>query len=241
MRIGIIGPMEEEVSLLEAAFTINAEHTIGGRTYKVGTYHNHEVVLVKSGIGKVCAATAATVLVNTFKVDALINTGCAGSIDENLNIGDIVLSDKLAHHDFDLVIFNYKKGQVPEYEQYFAADHALVAKAEAVAAKLKSEGKFKQPGTKPINVVTGTILTGDQFISQKSQSIAMREFFPEARMVEMEGAAVAQVCTDFKVPCLVIRSASDTASGDCPADFTEFVQLAADNSATLLLALIDAL
>ena len=241
MRIGIIGPMDEEVALLQAAFTIKETQTIGGRTYQVGTYHDHEVVLVKSGIGKVCAATAATVLVNTFKVDAIVNSGCAGSIADQLKIGDIVLSDKLAYQDFDLTLFGYQHGQVPEYEQYFKADHALVAKAEVVGAKLKSEGKFKQPGTKAINVVTGTILTGDQFISQKEKSLAMKEIFPEACMVEMEGAAVAQVCTDFKVPFLVIRSASDTASGENPDDFNEFVQLAADNSATLLLALIDAL
>lgn len=241
MRIGIIGPMEEEVSLLQAAFTIKEEQVIGGRTYLVGSYHDHEVVLVKSGIGKVCAATAACVLVNTFTVDAVVNSGCAGSISDQLKIGDIVLSTKLAYQDFDLTIFGYQRGQVPSYEQYFEADHALVAKAEAVAAKLKSEGKFKTPGTSALQIVTGTVLTGDQFISQKAQSLAMKEFFPEAQMVEMEGAAVAQVCTDFKVPCLVIRSASDTASGESPEDFNEFVQLAADNSATLLLALIDAL
>ena len=215
--------------------------TIGGRTYQVGTYHDHEVVLVKSGIGKVCAATAATVLINTFKVDAVVNSGCAGSISDKLQIGDLVLSDKLAYQDFDLTIFNYKKGQVPEYEQYFIADHALVAKAEAVAAKLKQEGQLKQPGNALPTIVTGTILTGDQFISQKAQSLAMKEFFPEACMVEMEGAAVAQVCTDFKIPFLVIRSASDTASGTSPDDFEKFVQLAADNSAKLLLGLIDAL
>ncbi len=241
MRIGIIGPMDEEVALLQAAFTIKEPQTIGGRTYQVGTYHDHEVVLVKSGIGKVCAATAATVLVNTFKVDAIVNSGCAGSISDKLQIGDLVLSDKLAYQDFDLTIFNYKKGQVPEYEQYFIADHALVAKAEAVAAKLKQEGQLKQPGNALPTIVTGTILTGDQFISQKAQSLAMKEFFPEACMVEMEGAAVAQVCTDFKIPFLVIRSASDTASGTSPADFEKFVQLAADNSAQLLLGLIDAL
>lgn len=241
MRIGIIGPMDEEVALLQAAFTIKETQTIGGRTYQVGTYHDHEVVLVKSGIGKVCAATAATVLINTFKVDAVVNSGCAGSISDKLQIGDLVLSDKLAYQDFDLTIFNYKKGQVPEYEQYFIADHALVAKAEAVAAKLKQEGQLKQPGNALPTIVTGTILTGDQFISQKAQSLAMKEFFPEACMVEMEGAAVAQVCTDFKIPFLVIRSASDTASGTSPDDFEKFVQLAADNSAKLLLGLIDAL
>ena len=157
MRIGIIGPMDEEVALLQAAFTIKETQTIGGRTYQVGTYHDHEVVLVKSGIGKVCAATAATVLVNTFKVDAIVNSGCAGSIADQLKIGDIVLSDKLAYQDFDLTIFNYKKGQVPSYEQYFTADHALVAKAEAVAAKLKQEGKFQQPGDSLPTIVTGTI------------------------------------------------------------------------------------
>lgn len=235
MRVGIIGPMEEEVSLIANAIENKKIEVVGNREYVCGTYHDHEIILVKSGIGKVCAALAATVLVDHFKVDILVNSGCAGGIGNGLKIGDIVLSTGLAYHDFDLKIFGYKRGQVPSYEQYFMADHALIAKAEAVAATLKQEQGFEP------NIFTGVVLTGDQFISQKQICLDMKQDFPEAQVTEMEGAAVAQVCNDFNVPCLVIRSVSDTAQGDSPEVFEQFVQLAADNSAKLLLALIDAL
>lgn len=235
MRIGIIGPMEEEVTLLKAAIENQSVVNIGNRDYISGSYSGHEVVLVKSGIGTVCAAEAALTLALHFKCDAIINSGCAGGIGPGLKIGDIVISNKLAYHDFDLKIFGYKRGQVPSYEQYFNADHALIAKAEAVAAKLQSDEGFEP------NVCTGDVLTGDQFIANKPLCVAMREDFPEAMVTEMEGAAVAHVCCDFKVPFLVIRSVSDTADGDSPKVFDEFVQLAADNSAKLLLALIKAM
>lgn len=235
MRIGIIGPMEEEVTLLTAAFENKTTTTIGNRDYISGTYKGHEVVLVKSGIGKVCAANAALVLCLNFKVDALINSGCAGGIGDGLKIGDIVLSDKLAYHDFDLKIFGYEQGQVPSYEQYFKGDHALIAKAQAVAAELKKDKGFEP------NVVTGDVLTGDQFIADKQKCLDMKKIFTNAQVTEMEGAAVAHVCNDFKVPCLVIRSVSDTADGQSPADFNQFVQLASDNSAKLVLGLIEAL
>ncbi len=235
MRIGIIGPMEEEVTLLKAAIENQSVENIGNREYISGSFGGHDVVLVKSGIGKVCAAEAALALALRFKCDAIINTGCAGGIGDGLKIGDIVLSTDLAYHDFDLKIFGYKRGQVPSYEQYFHADHALIAKAEAVAAKLKADEGFEP------NVTTGAVLSGDQFIADKPLCVAMRGDFPEAKVTEMEGAAVAQVCTDFKIPFLVIRSVSDTADGDSPKVFDEFVQLAADNSAKLLLSLIKAL
>ena len=235
MRVGIIGPMIEEVTLLLKAITNQSETTLGGRQYISGNYKNHEVVLVKSGIGKICAAEAAAVLILNFKVDAVINTGCAGGIGEGMHIGDIVLSTKLAYHDFDLKLFGYKRGQVPEYEQYFVADPHLVETAQNAAASLKAAGNFEP------NVRTGVVLSGDQFSSDKAKCLDMKKDFPEAQVTEMEGAAVAQVCNDFKVPCLIIRSASDTAEGEAPELFEQFVQLAADNSAKLLLATIEQL
>lgn len=235
MRIGIIGPMDEEVSLLLSVITDQNETVVGGRKYISGKYAGHEVVLVKSGIGKICAAEAALVLILQFKVDAVLNTGCAGGIGEGMKIGDLVLSSKLAYHDFNLCIFGYKRGQVPEYEQYFTADPHLLEVAQKVAANLKAQGKFDP------EVRVGVVLSGDQFISEKAVSLDMKKYFPEAQVTEMEGAAVAQVCTDFKVPFLIIRSASDNAEGETPEVFDKFVQLAADNSARLVEGLIAAL
>lgn len=235
MRIGIIGPMDEEVSLLLSVIGNQKETELGGRKYVSGTYANHDVVLVKSGIGKICAAEAALTLILQFKVDAVINTGCAGGIGDGIKIGDIVLSSKLAYHDFDLRIFGNKRGQVPDYDQYFNADAHLIEVAQKAAQQLKDAGKFTP------EVRTGVVLTGDQFIADKATCLEFKKDFPDAQVTEMEGAAVAHVCNDFKVPCLIIRSASDTAEGEAPALFEEFVQLAADNSAKLVEALIAAL
>lgn len=235
MCIGIIGPMDEEVSLLLSVIQNQQETVVGGRKYISGTYAGRDVVLVKSGIGKICAAEAALVLVLQFKVDAVINTGCAGGIGDGMKIGDIVLSSKLAYHDFNLTIFGYKRGQVPDYEQYFEADAHLLEVAQKVAQDLKAKGDFTP------EVRVGVVLSGDQFISEKAVCLDMKKDFPEAQVTEMEGAAVAQVCTDFKVPFLIIRSASDNAEGEAPAVFEEFVQLAADNSAKLVEGLIAAL
>ena len=232
MRIGIIGPMDEEVSLLLSVIKDQRESEVGNHKYVEGTYLNHKVVLVKSGIGKVCAASAALVLILQFKVDAIINTGCAGGIGDGLKIGDIVLSTELAYHDFDLKIFGYKRGQVPSYEQCFKAYMNLVNKAKDAADKLTAAGNFTP------HVRLGTVLSGDQFIADKATCLAMKADFKNAQVTEMEGAAVAQVCEDFKVPCLVIRSVSDTAEGEAPEIFEKFVQLAADNSAKLLTALM---
>lgn len=235
MRIGIVGPMDEEVSLLKGVITDQKVSTIGNRDYIEGKYAGHDVILVKSGIGKVCAATAALVLILQFKADAIINTGCAGGIGANMKIGDIVVSSGMAYHDFNLTIFGYKRGQVPGYEQIFEGSPMLVQAALDAAKKLKEAGNFTP------DVRSGVVLTGDQFISNKQKCLDMLSDYPEGQVTEMEGAAVAQVCTDFKVPCLVIRSASDNAEGEAPAIFEEFVQLAGDNSAKLVTGIIDEL
>lgn len=232
MRIGIIGPMDEEVSLFKGLISDQKTTSVGGRDYIEGTYANHEIILVKSGIGKVCAASCAIVLALHFKADVIINTGCAGGIGAGMNIGDIVISSGMAYHDFNLTIFGYKRGQVPGYEQIFEGSPMLIEAALEATKKLKVNDEFKP------DVRTGVVLTGDQFVSEKQKCLDMLGDFPEGQVTEMEGAAVAQVCTDFKVPCLIIRSASDNAEGEAPAIFEEFVQLAADNSAKLVAAII---
>lgn len=233
MKIGIIGPMQEEVALLKQVITEQHTVEIGNHTYIMGKIHNQEIVLTQSGIGKICAASAALVLILHFKVDAVINTGCAGGIGASLKIGDIVLSTGMAYHDFDLRHFGYKRGQVPSYEQIFKSDPNLLEKANAVAQELINKQELK------VAVVPGLVLSGDQFIADKQKCLDMLHDFPSAQVTEMEGAAVGQVCTDFNIPCLIIRSVSDTAQGDGPKLYEEFVQLAADNSAKLLIALMD--
>lgn len=232
MRFGIIGAMQEETAPFLKSLENPVTEKVGTHEYVTATYHGHEVVLVTSGIGKVCAAIAVSTLYLKYHVDCIINTGTAGGLGKGLHIGDIVLATGMAYHDFDLTLFGYKKGQVPRYEQIFHSDPELVARAAAAAQKLAAQGDFKP------QVHQGMCLSGDRFISDKAKGIAMLEDFPETLIMEMESAAVGQVCADFNLPCLIIRSVSDTAEGDSPDDFNKFVDLASANGASLVLATI---
>lgn len=232
MRFGIIGAMVEETSPFLKSLENPVTEKVGTHEYVTATYHGHEVVLVTSGIGKVCAALAVSTLYFKYHVDCVINTGTAGGIGKGLHIGDIVLVNSMAYHDFDLTIFGYKKGQVPRYEQIFKATPDLLEHATAAANKLTADGNFTP------KITQGMCLSGDRFISDKAKGIAMLEDFPETLVMEMESAAVGHVCTDLGLPCLVIRSVSDTAEGESPDDFNKFVDLASENGARLVLATI---
>lgn len=229
MRFGIIGAMPEEtapfLSFLENAVT----EKVGTHEYVTASYKGHDIVLVTSGIGKVCAAIAVSALHFKYHVDCIINTGTAGGIAQGLHIGDIVLAKSMAYHDFDLTIFGYKKGQVPRYEQFFHSAPHLIELAAKAANQLKTQGDFAP------QVHQGMCLSGDRFISDKAKGIAMLEDFPETLIMEMESAAVGHVCADLNIPCLIIRSVSDTAEGDSPDDFNKFVDLASNNGARLVM------
>ena len=167
-------------------------------------------------------------LIEKFKVDAVINTGIAGAVSTKLKIADIVFSTAAAYHDYDITVFGYKKGQVPMFEQYFKADETLLQKSREITSAIKG-----------FNVYEGVVLSGDQFISDKAKTRKMIETFPEALVTEMEGAAIAHVCTDLKVPFLVIRSVSDMADDDSPKASVDFMDIAVNNSVKIVCALID--
>lgn len=235
MRFGIIGAMSEETSPFLKSLENPVTEKVGTHEYVTATYKGHEVVLVTSGIGKVCAALAVSVLHLKYNVDCVINTGTAGGIGKGLHIGDIVLATGMAYHDFDLTLFGYKKGQVPRYEQIFHSDPKLIDVADNAAKQLISQGELK------LQVHQGMCLSGDRFISDKAKGIAMLEDFPDTLIMEMESTAVGQICADLNIPCLIIRSVSDTAEGDSPDDFNKFVDLASENGARLVLATIAAM
>ena len=227
MKIGIIGAMDEEVAELTAMMSNKTYQKIGVHEFFIGNIENQSVVVSRSGIGKVCAAITATLLIERFSVCSIINTGIAGAVSKKLNIGDVVFSTAAAYHDYDLTVFNYKKGQVPMFEQYFKADEGLLYKARRVMKELPS-----------IHAHEGVVLSGDQFIADKAKTRAMIDTFPEALVTEMEGAAIAHVCTDLKVPFLVIRSVSDMADDDSPKASVDFMDLAAHNSVQIVCALL---
>ena len=153
MKIGIIGAMEEEVTLLRDKIENRQTIALGGCEIYTGQLNGTEVALLKSGIGKVAAALGATLLLERCKPDAIINTGSAGGLASTLKVGDIVVSDEARYHDADVTAFGYEFGQLPGCPAGFKADPALIAAAESCIAELN------------LNAVRGLIVSGDAFIN----------------------------------------------------------------------------
>ncbi|MGR3741956.1 5'-methylthioadenosine/adenosylhomocysteine nucleosidase [Companilactobacillus sp. DQM5] len=221
MNLGVIIPMEQEQRLLLESMENIKETKIAGVTFFQGEYNSHELTLALSGIGKVQAAMTTTLMASEFNPELIINTGSAGGIGEGLKIGDVVISTKLAYHDVD--VQGYEKGQLPGRELYFEADKKY-AEDIALAAQ-KANLQFHK----------GLIVSGDQFIDSPEQNKKIKANFPAALASEMEGAAVAQVCTEFNLPFVVIRSMSDVGDSNANIDFDEFVVTAGKNSVSILL------
>ncbi len=220
MRIGIICAMREELEPLLAELTNKSEKTAGGRTFHFGTLEGKDVILTISGIGKVESALTTATMISLYNPDYVINTGSAGCLlsTDIAAIGDVILSEKVAFHDFDLTAFGYKIGQVPQHEQFVSANE-----------KLLNIGK----SCKELKVHTGLIVSGDQFICSEQQRNLIKNNFPNVAACEMEGASIGYVCNEFKVPFLVIRSVSDIANAESTITFDEFLPTAAKNAATM--------
>lgn len=221
--IGLIGAMDEEVAVIKAWMTGVTEQTIAGCDFFIGQFEGKDVVLLKSGIGKVNAALSTTLLLSQFKPDYVINIGSAGGYDPELQVGDVVISDRVIHHDVDVTAFGYVMGQVPSMPEAYQADVALVESAQqAVASATEVRAKV------------GLIGTGDSFMSDPVRVASVRETFPALVAVEMEAAAVAQVCFKFNTPFVVVRALSDIAGKESPASFEEYLKIAAENSSLMI-------
>lgn len=223
MKIGIITPMPEEKKALTNAIQNPVEKDFADLTVLVGEYAGQKIFLAESGIGKVAAGTATTILTQVFDVDLVINTGSAGALQPELAIGDLVIGTKLAYFDADVTVFGYDFGQLPAQPAYFEADADLVQAFEALT-----------------DSQAGLIVSGDSFVQQDKKE-EIKQHFPQALLAEMEGAAVAQVATRFNVPFIVLRGVSDLANGESSVTFDEFVVEAGQKSAQLLLAYLDSL
>ncbi|MEK4759389.1 5'-methylthioadenosine/S-adenosylhomocysteine nucleosidase [Viridibacillus sp. FSL E2-0187] len=230
MKIAVIGAMEEEVELLRATLENTTSTTIANSEYTTGTYKGHEVILLKSGIGKVNAGMSTTILLHQFKPDVVINTGSAGGFDENLEVGAVVISDEVRHHDVDATIFGYEMGQVPQMPAAFKSDEKLRKVAEEAVSEL-GEHQF----------ATGLISTGDSFMNDPERVALVRSHFPQMKAAEMEAAAVAQVCHQFGTPFVVIRALSDIAGKESNISFEEFLPVAAKHSTEIVLRVIEKL
>lgn len=225
--IGLVGAMDEEVAVIKSWLTDVQESEQAGCEFYTGKLDDTPVVLLKSGIGKVNAATSTTLLLSRFAPDAVINIGSAGGFDPELNVGDVIISSEVVHHDVDVTAFGYPLGQVPSMPATYVADPAWVEKAERAVMNI---GRVKAK--------RGLIGTGDSFMCDPERVALVRSQFPQMMAVEMEAAAVAQVCHKFGTPFVVVRSLSDVADKESPASFEEYLQVAAQNSSLMIRAML---
>lgn len=230
MKIGIIGAMEQEVAILKDALSNRQESQHAGCTFYTGQLNGVDVVLLQSGIGKVAAAVGTTILLTQFQPDAVINTGSAGGFDSSLNLGDVVISSEVRHHDADVTAFGYEIGQMAGQPAAFQADANLMAVAE--------QALQQREGT---HAVRGLICTGDAFVCKPEQQAFIRQHFPTVIAVEMEASAIAQTCHQFNVPFVVVRAISDVADKESPMSFEEFLPLAAQSSSQMVFNMVNLL
>lgn len=222
MRIGIIGAMSEEVQGIKKMMKNLEEEKIGTLVFYTGIMHDKDIVLLETGIGKVNAAIGATLMIEAFDVEEIIFTGVAGGINEDLDLGDVVISKDLIQHDFDTSAFGDKLGVIPRMDNsVFKADEELVELAVNAGKKLKGK------------VIVGRVLSGDQFIASPEKIAFLKKEF-NGDCTEMEGAAVGHVCQVLNIPFVVIRTMSDKANSNAHTDYAAFMRIAADNSVTLV-------
>lgn len=224
MKIGIIGAMELEVATLKENMEVKSKKQRAGMEFFDGTLEGVQVVVVKCGIGKVNAALCVQILADCFEVTHVVNTGIAGSLNLELDIGDILVSEKAIQHDMDVTIFGYKPGQVPGFEsREFMADAAMV-QAAAGACQLANPD---------IHVVRGCVVSGDQFISDDQvKQYLINEFHGDC--AEMEGASIAQAAFLNSLPFVIIRAISDKADGSADMDYPAFEKKAAEHCAAMV-------
>ncbi|MCD7819616.1 MAG: 5'-methylthioadenosine/adenosylhomocysteine nucleosidase [Lachnospiraceae bacterium] len=227
-KIGIIGAMEIEVERLKADMTIMREDTRAKMNFCEGELAGMPVVVVRSGIGKVNAAVCTQILVDEFAVDCVINTGVAGSLDARIDIGDIVISKDVLHHDMDAVNFGYPLGQIPQMDVFsFEADETLAALAESVCREVNPE----------ISIFHGRIVSGDQFVADRETKKRITENFGGS-CTEMEGAAIAQAAYLNEIPFLILRAISDKADDSASMDYPTFEREAAQHCVRLVEGLL---
>ncbi len=226
--LGIIGAMKAEVEQLKQEMDQPEVVTVAGMEFYKGTIGEKEVVVVQSGIGKVSAALCVQILADRFGVDGVVNTGIAGSLKAEINIGDLVLSTDAIQHDVDATNFGYPLGEIPQLGTLtFEADEHLRALAKKCCEEVNPD----------ISVYEGRVLTGDQFICDKNKKEWLSKTF-NGSCTEMEGAAIAQAAYLNKIPFLIVRAISDKADDSASMDYPEFERQAIIHSTNLTRALI---
>ena len=241
--IGIMSALHEELAAVLADMPDEQRVLVAGRDFWVGHWQGHAIVAVLSRIGKVAAATTATVMLERFGVDALVVTGVAGGLGPGVHVGDVVVASGFIQHDMDASPL-FPRHEVPLYGRaHFEADAVLSLQlAEAAQQVLQAAERHLGPETlaqfqlSSPKVHQGLIVSGDRFVSNHAESQALRESLPEALAVEMEGAAVAQVCLDYGVPFAAVRTISDRADDTAHTDFNRFIREVASRYSRAILS-----
>lgn len=221
--IGIIGAMDEEISVISSEIKNLTVYDINNIKFYKGKIYDKDIVLVKSGIGMVNASITTTLLFKEFGVDKILFSGVAGSLNRNVNVGDIVIGDSLLEYLFDATEFGYDIGTIPRMDTSIFRSDILLNKIKNI---LKND-----------NIYYGKILSGDKFVSNLSEKEKLGEKF-NALAVDMESASVAHCAHVLGIEFAIIRSISDSLNSSSVMEYTEFVNLAANNSKDVILKIL---
>ncbi|UOQ45971.1 5'-methylthioadenosine/adenosylhomocysteine nucleosidase [Halobacillus salinarum] len=227
MPIGILGALEQEISYFLARMDIWRKQEIAKHNFYYGELENERIVLCQTGVGKVNAASISQILIDLYKVKAIIFTGTAGALDPDLNIGDIIVSTDVIQFDVDFSPIGFPLGMIPYLKR-----SAYVANPHLVKLALNTATKFPEQ-----KVVKGRILTGDQFVTTNRVAEEIRKTF-KGVSVEAEGAAVGQVCYLNNIPFVIIRAISDRANMKAPSDFTTIAEEVAKPAQMVVVSII---
>ena len=239
----ILGAFSDEVKLLEDSLQNKQIVNLKGMRFLTGELRGHSVVVALTGVGKVNAAMTTTMLLMNWQPQQLIFTGIAGGVNQDIQPGDIVMAKFSIQHDFGkidstgMVLWQtFNPTQKVRNPLYFPADSVLLMKAQKVSGRTK----YRTVLGRNVKVITGIVATGDVFVNS-NQKVEQLKTQLKADAAEMEGAAVAQVCYQLKMPCLIIRSISDNANAKAHLDMNTFASIAAYNSASLVLGILEEL
>ncbi len=225
MKITIVVAMFEEITPLRNILAPEPLLQRGSFLYEKASYAGHDLLLVQCGIGKANAAAATAIAIELYGADRIFNMGSVGALDSRLDIGDIVLIGGFAYHDADATVFGYQYGQVPRMPATYVGDLFLLPEV--------SHPYYK--------VLPGFLVTGDSFSSNETQTATIKNHFPQATVVDMEGTAVAQIAYQYGIPVCAVKSVSDNAGKNAETSFEENLAKASANGADFLLKILDKL
>lgn len=227
-KIGIIAAMQEEMNAIKEIMKNITEKRIYDLEFIEGTINEKECVLVQSGVGKVNSARTTQIMIDNYQMEYIVNVGSAATANNELEIGDIVIAEKVVQHDFDITAFGHKKGYISNVGESIQSDKQLVEKFESIINNIEN---------KDYKIKIGTVASGDIFCTEEWMMKKIHSKF-NADAIEMEGAAIAQVCYLDKVPFIVIRSISDSPNGNNNITFEKYLELVSKRCSEIIKKII---